>query len=147
MRDSDDRVLLLRARLPDRNLDLWITPGGGVEAGETPTESLVREVAEETGLDIDGHQGLVWRRRHQFTFHGRRYDQQEDFYLVRTAPFEPTHLQNPAAHERETFERFHWWSVEEIAGSDEIFVPGGFAEHFADLLRHGPPREPVRVGM
>jgi 8-oxo-dGTP diphosphatase len=137
----------MRARLPDRDLALWITPGGGVEAGETPAESLIREVAEETGLDIDGHDGLVWRRRHQFTFRGRRYDQHEDFYLVRTAPFEPTHLRNPAAHERDTFDRFHWWSAGEIAQSDEVFVPGQFASYFAHLLRGGPPGEPIIVGI
>jgi 8-oxo-dGTP pyrophosphatase MutT (NUDIX family) len=146
VRDSDDRVLLMKARLPDRNVDLWLTPGGGTEMGETPDESLFREVREETGLEIDGHHGLVWRRRHQFTFRGRRYDQREDFYLVRTPPFEPTHLQNPALHEQETFDRFHWWSVAEIERSDETFVPRRFAAHLADLLRGGVPDEPVIVG-
>lgn len=146
VRDSDDRVLLMKARLPDRKLYLWITPGGGIEAGETPDESLIREVHEETGLEIDGHHGLVWQRRHQFTFRGRQYDQHEDFYLVRTSPFEPTHLQNPALHEQETFERFHWWSVAEIERSDETFVPGRFAAHLADLLHRGVPNEPVIVG-
>ena len=32
--------------------DLWSLPGGGVELDETPVQSVIREVKEETGLDV-----------------------------------------------------------------------------------------------
>lgn len=35
-----------------RDLDVWNLPGGGVESGELPTETVVRETKEETGLDV-----------------------------------------------------------------------------------------------
>jgi 8-oxo-dGTP diphosphatase len=35
-----------------RDLDIWNLPGGGVASGELPTEAAVREVKEETGLDV-----------------------------------------------------------------------------------------------
>jgi ADP-ribose pyrophosphatase YjhB (NUDIX family) len=35
-----------------RKLDVWLYPGGHIEADENPDEALVREVKEETGLDI-----------------------------------------------------------------------------------------------
>ena len=46
--DSDGRVLLCHRR----DVDLWNLPGGGVRPGEAPWEGVVREVAEETGLEV-----------------------------------------------------------------------------------------------
>ncbi|MEN3362138.1 MAG: 8-oxo-dGTP diphosphatase [Mycobacteriales bacterium] len=49
--DNAGRLLLIRrGREPGRGL--WSLPGGRVEAGETPAEAAVREVREETGLDV-----------------------------------------------------------------------------------------------
>ncbi len=36
----------------EKNVDWWLIPGGGMEAGETPEECCVREVEEETGLIV-----------------------------------------------------------------------------------------------
>jgi len=46
----DDRCHVLLCHR--RDMDLWNLPGGGVESGELPTEAVVREVKEETGLDV-----------------------------------------------------------------------------------------------
>ena len=46
--DDRDRVLLC---LRD-DLNIWNLPGGGVELGESPWEAVVREVEEETGLEL-----------------------------------------------------------------------------------------------
>jgi len=35
------------------DMDLWETPGGGLEESETPKQAVVREVKEETGFDIE----------------------------------------------------------------------------------------------
>lgn len=34
-------------------LQKWLSPGGHVEANETPAEAAKREVLEETGLEIE----------------------------------------------------------------------------------------------
>jgi 8-oxo-dGTP diphosphatase len=34
-----------------RDMDAWNLPGGGVESRELPSEAVIREVKEETGLD------------------------------------------------------------------------------------------------
>jgi len=33
--------------------DLWALPGGGMDVGESISEAVVREVKEETGLDVE----------------------------------------------------------------------------------------------
>ena len=48
----DDEVLLHR-RVKDPNKDLWVGPGGKLEADESPTECALREMREESGLAIE----------------------------------------------------------------------------------------------
>lgn len=51
MRDDSGRLLMIR-RGQEPALGAWSLPGGRVEPGETDTEAVVREVAEETGLTV-----------------------------------------------------------------------------------------------
>ncbi|MDO8260842.1 MAG: NUDIX domain-containing protein [Candidatus Magasanikbacteria bacterium] len=45
----DNKVLLIY----HKKLDVWLYPGGHVEESENPDETLIREVKEETGLDVE----------------------------------------------------------------------------------------------
>ncbi len=48
----EGKVLLMH-RNKEPNLGLWIAPGGKVEPGESPHETARREMAEETGLEVE----------------------------------------------------------------------------------------------
>ncbi len=48
IQDDDGRVLLIRRT----DNDLYSIPGGGVELGETLTQTVQREVLEETGINV-----------------------------------------------------------------------------------------------
>ncbi|MCU5497822.1 NUDIX hydrolase [Bacillus wiedmannii] len=46
---EDEKVLLVKQKVANRN---WSLPGGGVENGETLEEAMIREMREETGLEV-----------------------------------------------------------------------------------------------
>lgn len=49
---KDHKILLIRGYDIPSGRSFWIIPGGGPEAGESDEECVIREMKEETGLDV-----------------------------------------------------------------------------------------------
>lgn len=64
--DAAGRLLVIQ-RGHDPGRGLWSLPGGRVESGETDAQALVREMREETGLDVRPGPlvGMVARGRYE----------------------------------------------------------------------------------
>jgi ADP-ribose pyrophosphatase YjhB (NUDIX family) len=64
--DEHGRIVLIRRR----DNDLWALPGGGMELGESIVDTAVREVKEETGLDVEvtGLIGVYTNPRHVMAY-------------------------------------------------------------------------------
>lgn len=65
---TDDQGRLLLVHKTDNNL--WALPGGGVDVGESVAQAAVREVKEETGIDVEvtGLVGLYTDPRHVIAY-------------------------------------------------------------------------------
>ncbi|MFE7131329.1 NUDIX hydrolase [Streptomyces sp. NPDC057638] len=141
--DQRDRILLLHGHEPgDPADDWWFTPGGGVEGAETRAEAALRELAEETGITEVELGPVVWTRVCSFPFAGRRWEQDEWYFLARTqqtriAPQGLTEL------ERRSVTGQRWWTSAELSAARETVYPTKLAGLLRTLLDEGPPTAPV----
>ncbi|MFF4504056.1 NUDIX hydrolase [Streptomyces sp. NPDC001401] len=145
--DPEDRILLLHGHEPDDPADdWWFTPGGGLEGDESREEAALRELAEETGITDVELGPVLWRRMCSFPFAGRRWDQDEWYYLARTADA-PRGVQATGLTEleRRSVAGARWWTCRELARAHETVYPTRLAELLRRLLDEGPPAGPVTL--
>ena len=145
--DDADRLLLVLVRLP--HADVWVTPGGGIEPGETTQAALRRELREEIGLELTEDPPLVWRRRAVLAGSVSGFDGQvDDIHLVRVAPFEPAGQLTDEELAAENVVGLRWWTHAELLDAGSVrFAPRALPELFGRLLREGPPLEPLDLGL
>lgn len=140
--DEQDRILLLRANVGQG--DVWITPGGALEPGETAEDAARRELREETGIDSAELSPCVWTRVHRFEWGGQRYEQQERFFVARAESPIIT-LDGCGDAELEFLLEWRWWTADEIAASDAVFAPRTLAKILPAILACEYPAEPIAL--
>ncbi|WP_380166491.1 NUDIX hydrolase [Jannaschia sp. R86511] len=138
--DGAGRVLLFEGLDPaDRDGgSWWFTPGGGLEGEESAEQAAHRELWEETGLRVPRLAGPVAERRSEFAFDGLLYRQHELYFA---AALEATDVVvGPVAHtelEVRSVLRWHWWSADELARTQERVYPPWLARWLARTVTEG----------
>ena len=146
--DDSDRVLLMRVTTPNRpDIRLWITPGGGLDPGETREDAALRELYEETGLREVNLGPCIWKRRHTWQWDDRWIESDEWFYLLRAPSFEAAQTA-PDEWEMQYVHEQRWWSVNELVANrdTETFVPRSLPELLPPVLAGDIPIQPIDVG-
>ncbi|MDH2412875.1 NUDIX domain-containing protein [Nocardioides sp. CER19] len=132
--DDRDRLLLFRDSDPGiPGSRWWITPGGGVDPGETDLETAVRELEEESGLRVSADQllGPLLVRRVWHGYTDVVIDQEDAFYACWVPAFEVSDAGH-TEEERTTMTAHHWWSRPELAGTDEDIWPAVLTDLWAE---------------
>ena len=122
--DREGRVLLFLTKAPDTSgIARWLTPGGGVDPGETHAEAAARELLEETGLSGVDLGKPVWS--HDFTVQWDAADHDTghaEFYTAVVDNFEPTDV-GWTDDERVDVEAHRWWTLAELLATKEPYEP------------------------
>ncbi|HVL33729.1 MAG TPA: NUDIX domain-containing protein [Actinomycetota bacterium] len=138
---EDDAVEDLNRKGPPL---FWVTPGGGLDEGETFEQAAMRELREETGLVVDSPGKCVWVRERSFLMHGAPVRSDERYYLLRVSRA-PVRVDGLFGWEAATYLEHRWWSLPELRACPDVIYPLGFADYLESLLRDEIPVEPVRV--
>ena len=139
--------MLLQRFVTRRGESIWITPGGGLEPGESDEQAARRELWEEIGLQAFSLGPCVWVRENVFEWDGLHYRQRERYYLAEAEPFE-VDMRNLPADEHDIVQEHRWWSAAEIEAAAGVrFVPSRLAHWLRILAAGPPPPEPIDVGV
>jgi 8-oxo-dGTP pyrophosphatase MutT (NUDIX family) len=147
--DAQGRLLLMRFRTEHPAPALnhgWLTPGGGVDEGETLAQAAARELGEEIGLTVSaddlgaavaytaGYANLGWATG---VF-------RDDFFFLRvdSPDIDTTRMQ---ALERSHHVGHRWWTLDELASTTETVYPFGLAGLVSELIAGRVPSEPVEL--
>lgn len=101
----------------------WITPGGGVDPGESHAQGAIRELFEETGLVVDSVGDPVWSHDFEVAWDAATHDRgHAEFYVVRCERFEPVST-NWTDDEHIDVTAHGWFTADELLATGQPFEP------------------------
>lgn len=153
--NSKNKVALVSADDPKlRSADgsykgrFWFLPGGKIEANESHTDAIYRELQEETGLQKHNLAigPLVW----QGTVNLLKNDQPlaiRQFFFVVYTNAESLQFSQLDSWETSHLKNISWFSLEDIKNSNETIYPIGLSELLPDILAKRFPQQPIEIDL
>jgi 8-oxo-dGTP pyrophosphatase MutT (NUDIX family) len=120
--------------------DIWMTPGGAIEEGETSQDAAIREVLEETGLIISVGR-LLWHIEEVSGERGQRF---VNFFLGRVIGGKEELGEDPELGDDQVLDDIGYFSREEIANLEHIY-PNFLADEVWDEVMIEDGRNSYRI--
>ena len=112
---KDGKILLMHRF--KRGREYWVFPGGGIERGEKPEEALIREMKEETSLDVKIDR-LLFKLENQFRkeYGGNVSGDALEYYFLIKEFFGDMALGSPEKERMNENNRYHleWTELSKI---------------------------------
>ena len=131
--DDNHRVLVVCQHHEDK--DIWMVPGGGIEEGEDTLQACVREVMEETGLEIEVGD-LLWHVEEVSPGRGQRFVNffmgklvGGDMHLGADPEFDADH---------QVLREVRFMTKEELQDVEHVY-PAYLKDELWDILEQGGP--------
>jgi ADP-ribose pyrophosphatase YjhB (NUDIX family) len=130
---GDGRILLVRQR--HEHGDIWMPPGGAIEAGEDAIRAAARETLEETGLIIEVG-SLIWHVEEASSDRGQRF---VNFFFAKIVGGETALGSDPEFDaEHQVLRDLKFFSREEIRALSRVY-PTMLRDEVWDALAAGRP--------
>jgi 8-oxo-dGTP pyrophosphatase MutT (NUDIX family) len=138
--DEQGAILLLKTHWGVRTRPArWLTPGGGIDAGEDAHTAAVRELFEETGVRVETLGDPVAHRVIPLP-PVEEYQAREATYFVLRGPRFAITSTEWTDSEKDDIVDVRWFAPEELAASTDDFDPEDVRGILAELRDQRPAR-------
>ena len=116
----------------------WATPGGGLEDGETFHAAAIRELREETGIQVNTVVGPVADRRFSMLLPSGETVFAVEQYFVVHVDSQIISSSEWTLHETQVMADHHWWSALALRSTGETVWPEALVEMLEDAAVFTP---------
>lgn len=113
----NEKKEILMVKQHHEGRDIWMVPGGAIEPGENSIEAGIREIKEETGLDIEIN-GMAWHIEEVSEERGQRFVNYMTAEVVSGVPQLGTDPE--LAKDKQVMKELRFLSREEIAKLENV---------------------------
>jgi 8-oxo-dGTP pyrophosphatase MutT (NUDIX family) len=129
--DAGEVFLLLTHFDPEVGLPpRWLTPGGGIDDGETALDAAVRELFEETGLQVspEALAEPIWQTSGRWEWSDGNFHTYTDTFFQLKVEGLNLDASGWTDDERRDVLEYRWWKPEELLYTSDLVGPHGLAE-------------------